>query len=34
MNCISCLDKKSTLIFYPMYGFLCAECYQYILKDK
>ncbi len=34
MNCISCCEDKKTLIFYPLYGFLCSDCYQEILKDK
>lgn len=33
MECFGCNKEKSSLVYLPMYGYLCSFCYQDIIKD-
>lgn len=32
-KCINCFQECYLLIYLPMYGYLCKECYPEIAKD-
>ena len=32
-ECSNCYVDKSSLVYLPMYGYLCPACFQDIIKD-
>ena len=32
-SCANCHNKKKSLIYLPLYGYLCGPCYRDIVRD-
>lgn len=32
-TCCNCFKEKNRVIFLPLYGYLCSECYPEIIVD-
>lgn len=33
MNCSCCFKSNSSLVYLPLYGYICSECYQDLIQD-
>ncbi len=33
MECCGCFKEKQSLVYLPIYGYLCGACYQDFIKD-
>ena len=32
-KCCNCFHEKNYLVYLALYGYLCSECYQDIIRD-
>ena len=32
-TCCNCFQEKKFLVYLPLYGHLCSECYSEVIKD-